>query len=47
MGVLTALREQRNNLQKPSITAQTLLEILQQQGLKRSVERLKNFSEVI
>jgi PIN domain len=47
MGVLTALREQRNNLLKPSITAQTLLEILQQQGLKRSVERLKNFSEVI
>jgi uncharacterized protein YneF (UPF0154 family) len=47
MGVLAALHEQRNNLQKPPITAQTLLEILEQQGLKRSVERLRNFTEMI
>ncbi len=47
IGVLTALREQRSNLQKPPITARTLLEILEQQGLKRSVAHLKNHLEMI
>ena len=42
-GVLAALYEQRSNLQKPPITAQTLLEILEQQGLKRTVKQLQEF----
>jgi predicted nucleic acid-binding protein len=46
-GVLTALREQRTTLKKPPITAQTLLEILEKQGLRRTVARLKDHIKLI
>jgi predicted nucleic acid-binding protein len=46
-GVLAALSEQRANLKKPTISAAKLIETLEQQGLKRSVERLKEHLDLI
>jgi predicted nucleic acid-binding protein len=45
--VLAALRAQRANLRKPSMTAAALLEVLHQQGLTRFVRELQDFATLI